>query len=447
MKFQIILLFLLPLSFPGIAQETTVHQLQPGYEIRIRNYVDSLEVIDTHEHLFTPEIIKGSYFLDFMLLFQQSGYDDLKSAGLPDSLFSRLFNEPLTPAQKWILIEPYWKNTFNTSFNRVILKGVKNLYSIDNLSLKTVGPLSDKMKKAYSTSWFDKIIRDSCHIKYVIQDGYYMPGKDDYFRYVRRFDSWLTVKSKYRIDSLAILQLDPIFTLEEFVNSMRLSFENEVKKGMVAVKIFIAYSRTLSSEKVETEAARKVFKSLVNGDEDHVISEKDAKPLQDYMLYRLLDLAREHSLPVAFHTGLQAGRGNIIGNSDPTLLTSLINAYPDVNFILYHGGYPYGGELSALAKNYKNVYIDMNWLYSLSPSYIERYLNEWLETVPVSRLMAFGGDLMVVENVYAELKIARKIISDVLCSKVKDGYMSEDESKIVARKILFDNAAKVYKLQ
>ncbi|MFZ0280278.1 MAG: hypothetical protein WAL29_01405, partial [Bacteroidales bacterium] len=300
MKFLIILLFLLPLSLSGIAQETTVHLLQPGYENRIRNYVDSLEVIDTHEHLFTPEIIKGSYFLDFMLLFQQNGFDDLKSAGLPDSLFNRLFNEPLTPAQKWILIEPYWKNTFNTSFNRVILKGVKDLYNIDNLSLNTVGPLSEKIKKAYSTNWFDEIIRDSCHIKYVIQDGYYMPGKDDYFRYVRRFDSWLTVKSKYRIDSLAILQLDPIFTLEEFVKSMRLSFENEVKKGMVAVKIFIAYSRTLSSDKVETEAARKVFRSLVNGDENHIISEKDAKPLQDYLLYRLLDLAREHSLPVAF---------------------------------------------------------------------------------------------------------------------------------------------------
>lgn len=446
MKFLLILLFFLTHTFSGIAQETTGHSLQSRYETRIRNYVDSLEVIDTHEHLFTPEIIKGSYFLDFMLLFQQSGYDDLRSAGLPDSLFSKLFNEPLSPAQKWNLIEPFWKNTFNTSFNRVILKGVKNLYNINNLSLNTVGPLSEKMKNAYSTNWFDKIIRDSCHIKYVIQDGYYMPGKDDYFRYVKRFDSWLTVNSKYRIDSLAILQLDPIFTLEEFVKSMRLSFENEIKKGMVAVKVFIAYSRTLSSEKVETEAARKVFKSLVNGDEDHVISDKEAKPLQDYMLYRLLELAREHNLPVAFHTGLQAGHGNIIGNSNPTLLTSLINAYPDVNFILYHGSYPYGGELSALAKNYKNVYIDMNWLFSLSPTYIERYLNEWLETVPVSRLMAFGGDLMVVENVYAELEIARKIISDVLCNKVKDGYMSEDESKIVARKILFDNAAKVYNL-
>ena len=89
----------------------------------------------------------------------------------------------------------------------------------------------------------------------------------------------------------------------------------------------------------------------------------------------------------------------------------------------------------------------MNWLYTLSPSYIERYLEEWIETVPVNRLMAFGGDMMVVENVYSELKIARKIISDVLCKKVTEGYMSEIEAKTIASMILFDNAVKLYKLK
>ena len=66
-----------------------------------------------------------------------------------------------------------------------------------------------------------------------------------YFRYAKRFDDWITVKSKYRIDSLAIIQLDPIFTLEDYVKSMTTAFENEVKNGMTAVKIFTAYSRTL----------------------------------------------------------------------------------------------------------------------------------------------------------------------------------------------------------
>lgn len=446
MKLRLIFLILIISTIALPAQNPGGSSLVPGFEYRIRKYVDSLPVIDTHEHLFDPEIIQGSYFLDFMLLFQQNGYDDLRSAGLSNSKFDTLFNKPLEPLQKWKLIEPYWQNSFNTSFSRIIVYGIRNLYGINGLNEATVKPLSEKIKKAYNTNWFDRILRDSCRIKYVIQDGFDLPKHDEYVRYARRFDSWITVKSKYRIDSLAIMQLDPIYTLEDYVKSMRLSFENAIKKGMTVVKVFISYTRTLSADKVETETARKVFRSLVNGDEDHVISFKEAKPLQDYMFYQLLDLADKYKIPVAIHTGLQAGGPNIIENSNPVLLTNIFIAYPGVKFVLYHGSYPFGGELSTLAKNFKNVYIDMNWIYSISPTYSERYLNEWLETVPAGRLMAFGGDAMVVENVYSELITAKRIISNVLTNKVREGYMSEAEAKLVASMILFDNASKLYKL-
>ena len=446
MKIKITFLILFTLSLTARGQDQTISLVGAGYENRIRNYVDSLKIIDTHEHLLDPQIIKGSYFLDFSLLFQQNGYDDLVSAGMPDSLFDDLFNEPLSPIQKWKLIEPYWGNSFNTSFNRMILLGVNKLFGISALNESTVGPLSVKIANAYNTDWYERVLRDSCHIKYVIKDGDPIPGKDNYFRYAKRFDSWLLVKSKYLIDSLAIKQLDPIYTLEDFTKSLRVAFEKEVKKGMIAVKVFVAYYRPLNFDKVETDAAKKVFRSLINGDEDHVISLKDAKPLQDYMFHCLMDLAKEYKIPVAFHTGLQAGRGKLVGNTDPTLLTNIFNEYPEIKFVLYHGSYPYGGELSALAKNYKNIYIDMNWMYSVSPTYSERYLSEWLETVPVSRLIAFGGDCMSVENTYSELKVAKRIIAKVLCSKIRDGYLSESEAKVAARMILFDNASRLYNL-
>ncbi len=446
MKFRFLILIILTVSSSLRGEGQTRTLQQTGYDIRIRNFIDSLWIIDTHEHLLDPEIIKDSYFMDFSLLFLQNGYDDLRSAGMPDSLYNYLFNEELTPIQKWKLVSPYFKNTFNTSFSRIILSGIKDLYGIDALNESTVDKLSDNIVKAYSSNWYDRILKDSCRIKYVIKDGNNMPGMDDFFRYETRFDSWLTVRSKYRIDSLAILQLDPIYNLEDFDKSLRTAFEKEVKKGMIAVKVFVAYYRTLNFEKVEHDAAKKVFRSLVNGEEDHVITFEDAKPLQDYMLHNLLDLAKEYKIPVAFHTGIQAGQGKILGNTNPVLLTNLFNEYPEIKFVLYHGSYPFGGELSALAKNYRNVYIDMNWAYAISPSYSERYLNEWLETVPVSKLMAFGGDCMAVENIYSELKVAKRIISNVLCNKVRDGYFSEHEAKVVAKMILFDNASRVYNL-
>lgn len=48
-----------------------------------------------------------------------------------------------------------------------------------------------------------------------------------------------------------------------------------------------------------------------------------------------------------------------------------------------------GGELSTLAKKSRNVYLGMCWLYIISPSKSERYLHEWLETVPANKIRAF----------------------------------------------------------
>ncbi|MCB9502019.1 MAG: amidohydrolase family protein [Deferribacteres bacterium] len=124
-------------------------------------------------------------------------------------------------------------------------------------------------------------------------------------------------------------------------------------------------------------------------------------------MHRLVDLAEEFDLPMQIHTGLQAGNGNIITNSNPTHLTQLIMSHPRVDFCLFHGGYPYGGELAVLAKNFPNVYIDMCWSAIISPSYSKRYLHEWIETVPANKILAFGGDYSVVELVYAHSVMAK----------------------------------------
>jgi len=417
-----------------------------GFEQRITQYIDTLRIVDTHEHFTSPGLLKKSYFMDFTLLLYNYNINDLRSAGLPDSLFDPLFNQSLSPRQKWRLIEPYWKLSFNTASNRVALIAARELYGIYDLNDQTVDELSSKIRKNYSNDWFNKVLREHCRIDYVILDGNDPDIKEDYIKHVRRFSTWLTIRSKRSIDSLAIAQVDPIYTLDDYVKSLRNEFEKAVKDGMVAVKINTAYNRTLNFERVQDDAARKIFRTLINGNEKFTMTYQAAKPLQDYMFYALMDLARKHKMPVVFHTGLQAGNGNYITNSNPVLLTNVFLDYPDVNFALFHGSYPYGGELSTLAKNFRNVYIDMNWTYAISPSYSERYLYEWLETVPAGKIMAFGGDYTCVENVYGELMIAKKVISDVLIKKVREGYLTEPEAKNVARMILRDNAIRFYNL-
>jgi hypothetical protein len=447
MKFQITLIILFFIMVSGKATEGLLLKIVPGYEQRIRDFIDSLKIVDTHEHFYNHETLRKTNLIGIGLLLLQNNSDDLISSGMPESQFNYIFNTSGEEKEKWKLIEPYWKKTFNTMSSRIILTAIKDLYGIDELNDSTVDILSSKMKKAYEGDWFNHVLKDLCKFDYVVQEKDFVGNNSNYIHYTYLFTEWLTLRTKFRIDSLAVMQIEPIYTLENLVNSMRLAFEDAVKKGMVAVKVKVAYTRTLNFEKVSVDAARKIFRTLINGDEVFELSFKDAKPLQDYMLYQLLEMARQYKLPVAFHTGLQAGNGNIIENSDPGLLDNLFQDYHDVNFVLYHGSYPFGGILSTLAKSYKNVYLDMNWTYAISPTYSERYLSEWLETVPASKIMAFGGDQRCVENTYGQLVIAKKIISEVLIKKVRDGYLSEDEAKVVARMILHDNAVEFYNLK
>lgn len=163
-------------------------------------------------------------------------------------------------------------------------------------------------------------------------------------------------------------------------------------------------------------------------------------------MHRIIAQLRKYDIPMQVHTGLQAGDGNDISNSNPALLANLFLEYRDVRFSLFHGSYPYGGELSALAKGFRNVYLDMSWLYIISPSYAERYLHEWLETVPANKIMAFGGDYHNVENAYGHSLMARAVVAKVLVEKVRTGYLTETEAMDVARRILRDNAIELFRI-
>lgn len=447
MKLRTLIIIIFLCCKTGEAQVFVKSPPSPGYEERIKGFIDTLRIFDTHEHFIDPELLKKAAFFDFTMLLQQNSYDDLRSSGMPASTFNMFYNGSLPPIDKWKLIEPYWSNTTNTSYLKIVLLSINDLYGITDLNSSAVVSLSQKMKENYDGDWFNHVLKDMCRIDYVIQDNDSISSGADFIRLAKRFTSWITVRSKYCIDSLAIMQLDPIYTLDDFVKSMRTAFESALKKGMVAVKINFAYKRTLNIENPSVESARKVFRTLVNGNEDFSISYRDAKPLQDYMVHQLIGMAGKAGIPVAFHTGLQAGSGNIIENSNPSLLSSLFIQYPDVNFVLFHGSYPFGGELTTLAKTFKNVYIDMNWTYAISPAYATRYLSEWLETVPVSKIMAFGGDQRVVEITYGNLMVAKQIISNVLTDKVKSRQLTESEAFTIARMILHDNGMKFYKIK
>ena len=416
-------------------------------ENRIRNEVNNIRMIDTHEHLASEEEMlnrKSGKAFDFSHLFEVYIYDDLCSTGYSKKIQKIVQDKTIPIIERWKLIEPFWNNAENTSYARMIRIVVKDLFDIDSISVSTVEELSKRINDAYKPGWYRNVLKEKSKIDLSILDFGHIKRDNEYYNHVERFDNFVLVYSASQIRKLCTGYNIEAKSLADFEASLRKAFAAGVNYGIVAVKNGMAYQRTLVYENTDREEANLIFKKMFKTGQS--LSFDEVKPLQDYMWHQIVKLADEYNLPIQIHTGLQAWGENEIRNSQPTLLTNLFNLYPNVKFIIFHGSYPYGGELSVLAKNYPNVYIDLCWTYLISPSYSERFLYEWLETVPASKIMGFGGDHINVEGIYAHSFIAREVVSKVLTKKVLEGHMSEYQAIKVAKMLLRNNAIHILKL-
>jgi predicted TIM-barrel fold metal-dependent hydrolase len=163
-------------------------------------------------------------------------------------------------------------------------------------------------------------------------------------------------------------------------------------------------------------------------------------------MHTVCEKCAEFNLPFEIHTGLQAGNFNKLTYTNPLLLDNLIRDYRKVNFVLFHGGFPYIYEIGVLAKYFPNVYLDACWLSDISISSYKRALSEWLEIVPSNKIFAWGGDQNIIEHSYASLLLAKDLIADVFVEKIDSGYFNKNLALSVMKKILRDNPVNLYKL-
>jgi len=167
--------------------------------------------------------------------------------------------------------------------------------------------------------------------------------------------------------------------------------------------------------------------------------------LEDYMFHYVMRLADAHQLPVQIHTGMFAGTGGVVTNSKPTHLINTFLLYPRVQFDIFHISYPYQEELGVLAKSFPNVHADFCWAHVISPIAARRTLTQFLDLVPVNKILGFGGDFKHPELVYAHAMMARRTVADVLAEKVETGYCSEEEALVTGKALLFENADRLFR--
>jgi predicted TIM-barrel fold metal-dependent hydrolase len=339
-----------------------------------------------------------------------------------------------------------------TTYGRSVLIAAHDLFGIDDLNEQTYKELSNRIKKAHQPGFYEKFLKEKSKIDACLIMEYNTTNPRDvekegncnfkrFFVYDKYCSFFGYNKMKARLSNYGI-EFSSLSQLESLIDSV---FAQDVKKGIQGAKFGVAYYRTLKFEDVSRENATAIFEKL-KANPDRIFPFEEAKPLQDFIFFKLLSLCDKYKLPVQIHTGLQTGSGNEITNADPTGLTKAFFKFPAVRFCLLHAGYPYGGETATLAKNFPNVFIDLAWSALISPSYTRRYLQEFIETVPNNKIMAFGGDSQTVEGAYGASILARETVASTLIQMVRERYLTETEAVDIAKKILRENAISIYNL-
>jgi predicted TIM-barrel fold metal-dependent hydrolase len=410
----------------------------------IQEAVDSIEVIDTHEHL-EEEPTRLARPLDFSSLFTLYSNSDLMVSGLPDADWERIADPSTDPDLKWRLFEPAFQRCRNTAYIKSVLIAIRDLYDIDELTSETFELLTERMRERNRPGVLRWILRDKCRIDHCQVNAsatlFRRPMDPDLFQQDINLAELL--RGPPRVDLLEESTGVAVTRFEHYRDGIDGLFEQYAPMA-AAAKQQAAYWRDLRFDDVTDDVAEIAFdQSMHKADEpDH----SSHRRIQDWTYHRCIRNAIDHDLPLKIHTGYKAGQNAMtLAHIQPRDLNNLLLQYPQAKFSLFHIGYPYQHEVIALAKQFRNVYVDMCWSWIIDPQASRQFLKQFLTAVPANKLFGFGGDLQVAEPVYGHLKFARHGIARALTELVEEEYLSFDEAVTIAHRILHNNAAEVFR--
>ena len=182
---------------------------------------------------------------------------------------------------------------------------------------------------------------------------------------------------------------------------------------------------------------------------DYRIAQKE---VNDYLVVAVCDVLDKivdtdgENLPFQFHTGLGDTDINLV-KSNPAYMQPLIEAFPNVDFVILHSSYPFTREAGYLAANYVNAWLDIGEVFPmLSRDGEESVLRQALELTPSSKILWSTDGHFYPETYYLANRQLRDTLEKVLSAYVVAGDLTIAQAVHVAVDILFWNSNTLYRL-
>jgi uncharacterized protein len=228
------------------------------------------------------------------------------------------------------------------------------------------------------------------------------------------------------------------------------TLQRQRQQGAVAIKFEIAYLRPLDFGDPDSSTASDIYARYATaGAPTHA----EYKALTDYLFRTVAREAGRLGLAVHLHVletfgGFYEAQGATPGTLEPVFNDSTLRG---TNFVIIHGGWPAVGETEAMLGK-PNVYTDISMIdQMLGAAELAQVLRAWLTRWPDKVLFgtdAFEGgpDQGWEEGAYVAATTARRALALALTGMLRDGEIDATRARVLARRVLRDNAIALYHL-
>jgi hypothetical protein len=241
-------------------------------------------------------------------------------------------------------------------------------------------------------------------------------------------------------------------TLDGYVSKLVVPLlERKKRDGVVAVKVYAAYMRSLDFADVPDDVASRIYAKYAGGS---VPEASEYKALQDFLFRRIALECGRLNLPVHIHVGAGAGGWFYNSTASPFLLDSVLNdsRLRNTKFVLIHGGLPFAQATRFLISK-PNVYADFSsQTFLTSTRELSGVIRSWLEFFPEKVL--FGTDAYPLTTAvgweeigWLTTKSAREALAIALTGMMQDGQITRRRASELARMVMRENAINLYGLK
>lgn len=240
--------------------------------------------------------------------------------------------------------------------------------------------------------------------------------------------------------------LSDVRTLDDYLDVIDQLVAWIADSRFLCTKFQLAYERPISFPEPPDDAS--ALRALFNTS----VYREDLWNFGDYVMhYYLEQIALKWRTPVQFHTGLAR---MFDGGSNALNLSHLFEKFPDLQFDLFHGNYPWHMVLAGMLHQIPNVHADLCWLCIISPTAAQQLLTQVIELgdmagtqpdhEPSYRTAVFGGDCKIAEGCYGALQMAKEVVCRALEDLHDRGFLLEADAVDIAERLLYDNPCRLF---